>query len=119
MKNDYEFYETIKKETGYDDTRYLVRGYFDEHLAQKISEGRDCSEKRIYDFIKYTANLRSCFRELFLSAPELFSIMSVLKVKRRKFSKQLIVYNNLSAKPAEVDGMKLEPYEARWIISYC
>ena len=119
MKNDYEFYEKIKKETGYDDTRYLMRSNFDVVLAQKAIEGEDCNEKRIYDFIKYAANLRRCYRDLFLTAPEISSVMSVLKVKRRNLSKQLIVYNNLAAEYAEVDGMKLEPYEARWIISYC
>lgn len=118
--NDESYYKSKIKETGKDDTRFLVRGRIDwEQLAKDLKDKNSLSAQ-VYDRIsgmvrlrrRYSAFGRGSINWIDAKKPEGTINRSVLAYLRKWQNQQLMIIQNLSAQPQSC-RLKFQP-EINW-----
>ena len=116
MENNPEFYEEMKDKFGYEDSRYLNRGPFDESKKEEASNNDDSDEAKIFNGLQDMIKIKNENFDLFNKEPDYKTKDNLFISKRVLNDKSLTIINNLSEKAVSYQNHDLKPLEYLWIL---
>lgn len=117
MTNDRAFFEEMNEQLGYDDSRYLHRGPFDEDRKAAAMTDEDSDAHTIWTGLQEMIKTRTSNPALFGEQPTYRAENGVFVSTRTHGDRTLRKYNNVTAKPRTVDGVELDGFEYAWRLS--
>ncbi len=117
MSNDRAFFEEMNEKLGYDDSRYLHRGPFDEERKAAAMAGDDPDAHTIWTGLREMIGTRTSNPALFAEQPTYRVENGVFVSTRTHGDRTLSTYNNVTTASRTVDGIDLDGHEYVWRLS--
>lgn len=116
MENDRDFYEEMNEKFGYQDSRFLNRGPFNEQRKVIALNDSESDPGIVYKGLKNMIEFKNENMKLFKADPE-YKIDNDLFISTRETNnKRLIIINNLGISEREYQRYNLKPSEYLWIL---
>ncbi|MFW5955995.1 MAG: alpha-amylase family glycosyl hydrolase [Halorhabdus sp.] len=116
MDNDEAYYESMNEQLGYDDSRYLHRGPFDEQRKTEAMTDEDSDAHTIWSGLRELIATRTDETALFDQQPTYRAANDVFVSRRETDERRLTIYNNVSSEPRIVDDRTLDGEDYEWVL---
>lgn len=116
MVNDEAFHAEMNERLGYDDSRYLHRGPFDEDRKREAMTEEESDAHVIWSGLGEMIETRTDNPDLFTATPTYRAENGVFVSTRETGGRRLSIYNNVAPEPRTVDGVELDGFDYEWVL---